>query len=123
MAFKTMEELKEEAAKDKLVVVTLQELREALNYKKLGPRVLAEVAQKLSGQGLGFFPTAVILQNELPRGWDTVRIYQKDSTIGRLIQAVLEPTESGDTYLLEVTEEGDTSAAELLDQIRTIIGD
>ncbi|MEE2033983.1 ubiquitin family protein [Rhodococcus chondri] len=104
-----------------LVVVSLQELREMLEYKKLGPRVLAEVSTTLSGVGLGYFPRAVIDDNPQPRQWEEVRIYAKTSAVGKVIDAVLEPGEANDTFLVEVANADDARAAEILDQIRTLI--
>jgi hypothetical protein len=120
--FETMEELKEQASEGQIEVVTLQQLREALGYKKLGPRVLSDVSQKLAGQGLGYFPRYVIDDNDLPRAWEEVRIYLKDSPVGKVIQAVLDPTETGDQYLLEASG-SDNSAAEILDRIRALLGE
>lgn len=120
--FETMQELKEHVTESQIEVVTLQQLREALDYKKLGPRVLNDVSQKLAGQGLGYFPRHVIDDNDLPRAWEEVRIYLKDSPVGKTIQAVLEPTETGDRYLLEASG-SDNSAAEVLDGIRALLGE
>ena len=120
--FETMQSLKERADSTQIEVVTLQQLREALGYKKLGPRVLNDVAQKLAGQGLGYFPRHVIDNNDLPRAWEEVRVYPKDSPVGKVIQAVMEPTETGDRYLLEASG-SDSSAAEVLDSIRALLGE
>ncbi|MCD2129560.1 hypothetical protein, partial [Rhodococcus ruber] len=104
-----------------LVVVSLQDLREMLEYKKLGPRVLAEVSTTLSGVGLGYYPRSVIDDNPQPRQWEEVRIYAKNSAVGKVVEAVLEPGTANDTFLLEVANADDARAAEILDQIRTLI--
>lgn len=103
-----------------LHVVTLQELREALGYKKLGPIVLQNISEKLSGQGIGYFPQAVIDSNDLPRGPQEVRVFLKDSTLGRMVLSVLDPTENGDKRLRDLVEE-DSSASDKLEQIRAIV--
>jgi hypothetical protein len=120
--FETIENLRDHLAEEQIMVVSLQELREALDYKKLGPRVLIEIAQKLSGQGLGYFPRETIDNNAEPRAWEEVRVYLKDSPLGKVVQSVLDPTESGDTYLLELADV-DNSAAEMLDAIRKVLGE
>ncbi len=120
--FESIEDLRNHLLEEQIMVVSLQELREALDYKKLGPRVLVEVAQKLSGQGLGYFPRDTIDNNVEPRAWEEVRVYLKDSALGKVVQSVLDPTESGDTYLLELAD-GDNSAAEMLDAIRKVLGE
>ncbi|MBM7231083.1 hypothetical protein [Dietzia cinnamea] len=110
-----------EVRTDGLVVVTLQDLRESLDYRKLGPRVLAEIATTLAGAGLGYFPRRTIDENDQPRQWEEVRIYAKNSAVGKIIDAVLEPGPANDTFLLEVSSQDDAKAAEILDQIRTLI--
>ena len=76
--FESIEDLRNHLLEEQIMVVSLQELREALDYKKLGPRVLVEVAQKLSGQGLGYFPRDTIDNNIEPRAWDCL-LYTSDA--------------------------------------------
>ena len=120
--FETMDDLRTNAESKAIEVVTLQELRETLGYKKLGTRVLEELSLKLAGQGLGYFPKHILDSNPTPRASDTVRIYPKDSRVGKVIQSVLEPTDTGDTFLLELAEPDD-AAADMLDAIRKVLGD
>lgn len=112
-----LRELLEEG--DGLQVVTLQELRESLGYKKLGPIVLNSVSEKLAGQGIGYFPDWIINANDLPRGRQEVRVFLKDSALGRIVQSVIEPTDTGDQRLLDLVEED--SPAEKLEQIRAVL--
>ncbi|WP_137726557.1 hypothetical protein [Prescottella subtropica] len=121
MSYSNISELKDEVIQDGLVVASLQDLREMLAYKKLGTRVLAEISTTLAGIGLGYFPRATIDDNEQPRQWEEVRIYAKSSAVGKIIEAVLDPGEANDTFLLEVADADDAKAAEILDQIRTLI--
>lgn len=122
MRFEDVQELRELLEEsDGLEVVTLQELRESIGYRKLGPLVLNSVAEKLVGQGIGYFPEWVIDANDMPRGRQEVRVFLKDSQLGRIVQSVLEPTDTGDRRLLELVGEGDSSAADKLEQIRTIL--
>lgn len=119
--FGSMSELASLVASEKLVVVSLEELRDVLGYKKLGKHVLAEIARELSGKGLGYFPRGAIDENLEPRKTSTVRVYAKDSKVGKAISAVLEPSDTNDTFLIELTDESDDSA-EMLDAIRRIVG-
>lgn len=112
-----LRELLEEG--DGLQVVTLQELRESLGYKKLGPIVLNSVSEKLAGQGIGYFPDWIINANDLPRGRQEVRVFLTDSALGRIVQSVIEPTDTGDQRLLDLVEED--SPAEKLEQIRAVL--
>lgn len=121
MSYSSISELKGEVSQIGLVVVSLQDLREMLDYRKLGTRVLAEIGTTLAGVGLGYFPRATIDDNEQPRQWEEVRIYAKSSAVGKIIEAVLDPGEANDTFLLEVADADDAKAAEILDQIRTLI--
>lgn len=121
MGYTDISELKTEVGQVGLVVASLQDLREMLDYKKLGPRVLAEISTTLAGVGLGYFPRATIDDNEQPRQWEEVRIYAKSSAVGKVVEAVLEPGDANDTFLLEVANADDAKAAEILDQIRTLI--
>lgn len=105
---------------DALQVVSLQSLRQAIGYKKLGPLVLETVGQKLAGQGIGYFPPEVIDDNDLPRGWQEVRVFLTDSPLGKTVKAILDPTESGDRRLMELAE-GDSATADKLEQIRAIL--
>ncbi len=115
-------ELESLVEEDRLVIATLGDLREMLNYKKLGSRVLEEIAASLRARGLGYFPQAVLDYNPAPRQGDAIRIYGKGSAVGKLIDAVLEPSEKNDTYLLEASSAEDAQAAQILDQIRTLVG-
>lgn len=121
MTYSDIKVLKDEVDQIGLVVVSLQDLREMLEYKKLGPRVLAEIGTTLAGVGLGYYPRATIDDNAQPRQWEEVRIYAKNSPVGKIVEAVLEPGQANDTFLLEVADADDAKAADILDQIRTLI--
>ena len=100
------------------LVVSLLQLREMEGYNRLGPRVLEDIATKLSGQGIGYFPTWVIEDNPTPRANEEVRLFLKDSNLGRIVLAVLEPSTGGDERLIQVSED---DAAQTLEKIRTLI--
>ncbi len=90
-----MEVLKDQVSEAQIEVVTLQQLREALGYKKLGPRVLSDVSQKLAGQGLGYFPRYVIDDNDLPRAWRRSASTSRIPRWGRSFRLSWTPTETG----------------------------
>ena len=121
-AFERVSDLESAVNQDSLIVTTLGELREMLEYKKLGTRVLAAIAGTLRASGLGYFPVRILDSNEMPRQWEEIRVYAKGSAVGKLIDAVLEPSEKNDTYLLEASNAEDAQAAQILDQIRTLVG-
>lgn len=121
--FDSPEELAKQVAVEGLAVVTLLQLREMLGYKKLGPRVLMDVAQGLRAEGLGYFPQYVLDDNPGSRQWDEVRVYAKNSPVGKLVDAVLEPSAKNDTYLIEASSGSDAQAAAILDQVRTLLGE
>lgn len=120
--YNSVTELKETATEEGgLAVVTLLDLREMLAFKKLGVRVLNTIAEELISNGLGYYPPELLDSNDQPRQWDEVRIYVKDSALGKIVDAVLSPSTASDTLLLEATSGSDASAAEILDQIRTLL--
>lgn len=120
--FSSVAELKSTAAEEGgLAVVTLLDLREMLEFKKLGVRVLNTIAEELISNGLGYYPPELLDFNEKPRQWDEVRVYVKDTPLGKIVDAVLSPSTASDTLLLEATSGSDASAAEVLDQIRTLL--
>ncbi|MFF0909731.1 hypothetical protein ACFWZW_03460 [Microbacterium enclense] len=102
-----------------LLPVSLGELREALGYNRLGVRVLNEIAAKLAGEGLGFFPLDVLSeQNDAPRYGDVVRVFKKGTALGQVVTSVLEPTVAGDERLKEIAG---SDAANILKEIRALL--
>lgn len=118
-----IEELLEEVQAERLVVVRLLDLRDMLGYKRLGTRVLVDIARVLRASGLGYFPLDVLSPSaEEPRQWDQVRVFEESSKLGRIIAAIQDPDEESDSFLLEVADSEAGDAAVLLDQIRTLLG-
>lgn len=103
-----------------LLPVSLLDLRQALDYDRLGVRVLRWIADGLDGEGLGYFPQWVLdgEQNETPRAHDIVRVYRKGTPLGKVIDAVLNPTNRGDEML---RQSGGGDAASTLDRIRELL--
>lgn len=123
MAYENIEQLKESVTELEITVVTLQDLRDMTGYSRLGKRVLWEIGHELTNNGLGYFPAATIDDNDSPRQWDAVRIYKKDSSVGKVIEAVQSPTAENDTFLKEVASGENANAADILDKIRTLLED
>ncbi len=119
--YESIEELGEEVRADGIVPVTLQNLREMLGYKKLGVRVLAEIAQSLQAEGFGYFPLETLENNEQPRQGEEVRIFDLSSAVGKVVTAVQKPSVKNDTFLNEISSSQESGAASILDQIRTLI--
>lgn len=121
--YKDMGELAQCVKDEDLVVATLEDLRDALGYKRLGTRVLADINQALTAQGLGCFPADVLSPASLePRAGDVVRVYALKSKLGSIISAVQDPSDEGDELLLEVAESDAGEAALILNDIRTLLG-
>lgn len=103
-----------------LLAVSLLDLRQALGYDRLGVRVLRWIADGLDGEGLGFFPQWVLdgEVNNAPRAHDVVRVYRKGTPLGKVIDAVLDPTNRGDELL---RQSGSGDAASTLERIRELL--
>lgn len=102
-----------------LLPVSLGELREALGYNRLGIRVLNEIAEKLAGEGLGYFPLDVLSdRNDAPRYGDVVRVFKKGTALGQVVTSILEPTIPGDERLKEIAG---SDAANILKSIRALL--
>lgn len=101
-----------------LTTFTLGKLREALDYSKLGPRVLKAIDEALAGAGLGYFPRSVLENTDSPRAADVLRVYRKGSTLGSIIDAVLFPSTAGDDTLRGAAED---DARATLEKIRTLL--
>lgn len=91
-------------------------LRDLHNALRLGAKVREEISERLHDHGIGHLPPA------LPGNQDAeVRLYLKNTPVGELITAVLEPTRRGDELLVgAVSGRGDD--AEKLRMIAEIVG-
>lgn len=103
-----------------LLAVTLGDLREILNYSRLGAKVLNEIAEALRKEKLGYFPRETLLNNPTPRFTAQVRIYRQISKLGELIEAVVDPDDAGDE-LLRNTATGRDSY--IVNQLRILLAE
>lgn len=118
-----IDELVADLESEPIQVVNLLRLREIFGYKRLGNRVLVDISKELSDRGLGYFPTEILDANDQPRQWEELRIFRKQSPVGKLVTAVLAPSQENDVFLKEASTNDETNAAAVLDQIRTLLGD
>ncbi|WP_432246115.1 hypothetical protein ACRB8A_19730 (plasmid) [Arthrobacter sp. G.S.26] len=118
-----IDELVADLESEPIQVVNLLRLREIFGYKRLGNRVLVDISKELSDRGLGYFPREILDANDQPRQWEELRIFRKQSPVGKLVTAVLAPSQENDVFLKEASTNDETNAAAVLDQIRTLLGD
>ena len=90
-------------------------LRDAAGWGKLGSRVVVDIANELEANGIGYLPANQTLPTDQNR---VVSLYIKSSPLGRLVQAVLEPSKNGDERLREA---GSSDAAQVVERIRSLV--
>jgi hypothetical protein len=95
--------------------VDMGTLRDMEGAGKLGKYVRANISKALAARGLGHFPEELpIYQHEV------VRVYERSSPVGRVVRAVLRPSDAGDNELRKLGD-GDDDEHELLEQIRQLV--
>ncbi|MEO8425395.1 MAG: hypothetical protein ABI595_15975 [Actinomycetota bacterium] len=95
--------------------VDMGTLRDMEGAGKLGKYVRANISAALGERRLGHFPEELpIYQHE------TVRVYERDSAVGRTVAAVLHPSAAGDK-VLRALGDGDDDEHEVLEQIRKLV--
>jgi hypothetical protein len=97
--------------------LSMEELRNAWGYRRLGPYVRSEISKDLRGMGVGHYPEELgDYQNE------SVRLYRLGTPLATIIEAVLHPSADTDEQLRELAaREGDARAT--LDRIRALVCD
>ncbi|GAA1250432.1 hypothetical protein GCM10009633_23970 [Janibacter melonis] len=115
----TFDEIKQQVASSGGVMTfDAWELREAQGAGRLTERINSLILKSLGDHGMGAVPNEAAL---LPtHQYGSVRVYDKASAIGRVIEAALSPGEKQDRYLVETI---DTTAADILEQIRTLVAE
>src|SRR6266481_6880872 len=96
-----------------ILAITMEEIRDAAGYSKLGVNVVHEMSQGLKGVGLDHAPMTLPTSS-----WATVLVFRQDSEANRVIQAVLRPSEGGADVIREATGSIDGAGAERLSQAR-----
>ncbi|MBA4180695.1 MAG: hypothetical protein C0506_08925 [Anaerolinea sp.] len=111
--YKSVNEIKAAAAEaGGVLTVTMEQLREAHDYGRLGPHVKKSISDSLAKNGLGYFPQLGDYQHE------TTRVYQLGTPVADLISAVLNPTSANDVRLRKAAGGED---AEVLAKIRALV--
>jgi hypothetical protein len=101
-------------------VITLAawQLREAVGAGRLTERINGKISEELAARALGHVP---IDTRDMPTNqYEHVRVYDKTTTLGKVIEAAHSPGEQHDTRLREAINE---EAANLLEQIRSLVAE
>lgn len=99
-----------------------QALREAQGAGRLTERINSDIKRSLAGHGLATVPRDPA---HMPTyQWDVVRVYQVDSEVGRVIDAVLtledlDPAQAADKRIVESVG---GNATRLVQKIRDLLG-
>lgn len=110
----TFEELKRQVeANQNVLTVKLELLRDILGVRRLGIHVVAEITRKLSGVGLGHFPSELDAD-----AWQDVRVFKLGTPVAELITAATSPGETEDQVLRTAAE---NDATETIDQIKALV--
>jgi hypothetical protein len=114
----TWKEIKESVnASGNVLTVTMGDLRDATGSGKLGSGVVADIRNTLAGLGLGHVPQDLTTEQSQP-----VRLYQKGSPVGELIDLVLMVGEPNDAQLRErFSRQPSDHAARTLARIRQLL--
>lgn len=95
MGFANWDELRTTVEqKGNILTVNMDDLKNLQNVKKLGKNVCKDISESLKREGIFHVP------EELPTHKDDkVRLYRKDTKIGKLIESVIVPGKKNDEYL------------------------
>jgi len=112
--FESLDELEEfVSTNENVITLAMVKIRDAYGASKLGVNVRENIKNELTKRGLGHYPS------ELPvYQYEKVRLYKKGSSVGLLIDAVLEPMEQNDVLIRSRTNESDS---ETLRKIRELV--
>jgi hypothetical protein len=111
------ETLVDQVEEQGLIKTSMGKLKDAQEAGRLGVNVRETIKRTLEGYGLGTLPESLPANQE-----DEVRLYKKSSKLGGLIQAVLRPSDQGDTILLANSDSG-VNPGDYLMKIREIVKD
>lgn len=99
-----------------ILAITMEQIRDAAGYSKLGVNVVHEISQGLKGVGLDHAPITLPTSS-----WETVLVFRQNSEANRVIQAVLRPSEGGADVIREATGSADNESADRLSQARSLV--
>lgn len=98
-----IDELRTRIERERIVTVTLGELREKLaRVNRLGRHVLGTIKNTLDQNGVGYFPPSALSVDQ-PRQQALVRLFLTESIEERVVNAILHPDEEGDATLRAIS--------------------
>jgi len=98
---------------ENLLTLTMQQVRDAWGYAKLGIHVRRQISNDLRGMGIGHYPV------DLPEyQHQFVRLYKLGTSVARIHEAVLNPSVENDHELRQMAG-GDARAT--LDKIKALV--
>lgn len=96
-----------------LYTTTMEELREIHGAGRLGQHVRAAISTSLSANGMGHLPEELPAYQEF-----NVRVYRLGTPLADVVNAVLNPSSSGDQILRQV---GTSESQDVIKQIRQLV--
>lgn len=108
-----------------VLTLTMEQVRNACGFERIGSNVPGRIAHRLTRAGFGFIGG---LEDEpvdrLPsHRFSEVRIYLRNTPVGRIIDAALKPGKSSDDLLLEAASDAHEKLDRLRESFREILGD
>jgi hypothetical protein len=96
-----------------LKVVSMRELRDGFEYKRLGPNVTTTISRALDGVGLSHAPA------DLPDDQnEDVLVFRRGKPVGSIVNAVLNPSAGGAEALRSLVQ---SDASEVLEKIKALV--
>lgn len=113
------DEIKAEVEKnDNVLTTSMEALRNAAGASRLGVNVRDEISSTLAGMGLGHIPT------DLPGYYyEPVRLYKRGTSVGKIIDTVLEPGEQNDKQLVDKLGDEGVDYAAVVERIRELVNE
>jgi hypothetical protein len=103
---------------ENVLTVTMEKLRNAYGASRLGVNVCDEISSTLARLGLGHVPVVLpTYQQEL------VRLYQKGTPVGDLIETVLTPGGQNDARLREKFSGDGIDYAAIVQKVRELVAE
>ena len=100
-------------ASNGLYVTRMEELRDAHQASRLGVNVRDAISDRLRSRGIGHVPDVLPPYQE-----DEVRLYRLGDPIGKVIEAVLRPSDAGDQILRQSVG---STATDILAKVRELV--
>ncbi len=98
---------------ENVLTLTMQEVRDAWEYAKLGIHVRRQISNDLRGMGIGHYPVKLPEYQHQP-----VRLYKLGTPMAQIIEAVLNPSTEQDQELRQMAV-GDARAT--LDAVKALV--